>query len=429
MIRLLRVMLAYWQARRLQFHDRAALERYQQQQLAVFCRRLQQRSLYFAELGDLPLAQWPLMDKALMLQHFDQMNSAGLRLDEVMQIALRAEHSRDFVPTIGPYTVGLSSGTTAQRAAFVVSRREQAQWAGIMLARALPDGLLARERVALFLRANSNLYTAVRSRWLTFRYFDLFRPFAEHLPLLADYQPSILLAPAQVLRELALAQLQGRIRLQPKRVYSIAEVLEAQDRQLIEQAFGPLHEIYQATEGFLASTCAAGVLHLNEEYLHVEPEWLDDAHRRFVPVITDFSRYTQPIVRYRLNDVLLARATPCPCGRASMALDGVEGRCDDMLLLPDCQGRPQTVFADLLGRALAQVLPFDADYRLRQTGPCSLTLHLALQERQQVAVQEHLDRVLQGAGVDVAALQWQHEHSLPPLDTSRKRRRIIREQA
>ena len=60
-------------------------------------------------------------------------------------------------------------------------------------------------------------------------------------------------------------------------------VTEAQDRALIVQAFGAVHEIYQATEGFLASTCEHGVLHLNEEYVHVEPQWLDREQRRFVP--------------------------------------------------------------------------------------------------------------------------------------------------
>ncbi len=93
-----------------------------------------------------------------------------------------------------------------------------------------------------------------------------------------------------MLRELAIAVLAGELAVRPKRVISVAEVLEPQDRALIERAFGPLHQVYQATEGFPASTCEHGVLHLNEEFVHIEPEWLDDEQRRFVPVITDFSR-------------------------------------------------------------------------------------------------------------------------------------------
>ncbi|NHQ81403.1 CoF synthetase [Chromobacterium vaccinii] len=429
MLRLIRILAAYWRTRRLGFRDRAALERHQARQMGRFLARLRRRSPYFAKLGTLPFAQWPQMDKASMLKHFDDMNTAGLKLDDVMDAALRAERSRDFSPTLNGHTVGLSSGTSGQRGAFVVSKGEQARWAGIMLAKALPDGLLAGEKVALFLRANSNLYGAVRSRWLTFRFFDLFQPLDRHLQSLDAYAPTILLAPAQVLRALALAQLDGRLRLSPKRTYSIAEVLEPQDRAVIEQAFGCVHEIYQATEGFLASSCEYGTLHLNEEYIHVEPEWLDEERRRFAPVITDFSRHTQPIVRYRLNDVLQARAEPCPCGRAAMALDAVEGRCDDMLRLPGRDGGELTVFADVMGRALATALPLEADYRLRQTGPAELALDAEVPAAALPAIRHRLERTLADLGVDAEALRWTLSDQVPAMDATRKRRRIVRELA
>ncbi|AOZ49028.1 F390 synthetase-related protein [Chromobacterium vaccinii] len=427
MLRLIRILAAYWRTRRLRFRDRAALERHQARQMGRFLAGLRRRSPYFARLGALPFTQWPQMDKAAMLEHFDDMNTAGLRLADVMDAALRAERSRDFSPALNGHTVGLSSGTSGQRGAFVVSKGEQARWAGIMLAKALPDGLLAGEKVALFLRANSNLYGAVRSRWLTFRFFDLFQPLDGHLPPLDAYAPTILLAPAQVLRALALAQLDGRLRLSPKRAYSIAEVLEPQDRAVIEQAFGCVHEIYQATEGFLASSCEYGTLHLNEEYIHVEPEWLDEEKRRFVPVITDFSRRTQPIVRYRLNDVLQARAEPCPCRRAAMALDAVEGRCDDMLRLPGRDGGELTVFADVMGRALATALPLEADYRLRQTGPAELALDAEVPAAALPAIRHRLERTLADLGVDAESLRWRLSDQVPPMDATRKRRRIVRE--
>jgi putative adenylate-forming enzyme len=211
-------------------------------------------------------------------------------------------------------------------------------------------------------------------------------------------------------------------------VISAAEVLEPQDRALIEQAFGMPHEVYQATEGFLASTCEHGVLHLNEDYIHVEPEWLDDEQRRFVPVITDFSRITQPIVRYRLNDVMVARAEPCTCGRATRALERIEGRCEDMLLLPGRDGEMVSVFADVLSRALAQVLPLDADYRLVQDGPTSLRLHAPLDADKLNAVRAHLVQTLRQLGIDHDALTWTLLDQVPAFDPATKRRRIVRAQ-
>ncbi|WP_058049828.1 F390 synthetase-related protein [Janthinobacterium sp. Ant5-2-1] len=430
MKRIVWLLLSYWRTRRLRFADRGQLDAYQQQQLARFIDVLCARSRYFAPYRNLPLDAWPTMNKALMLEHFDAMNTAGITLAQAMDAAMAAEHSRDFTPAVGDITVGLSSGTSSRRAVFTVSPREKAQWAGVMLAKALPDGLFSGERVALFLRANSNLYTAVRSPWLTFAFYDLFEPFDALCARLAQYRPSVIVAPAQVLRQLALRVIDGSLALAPKKVISVAEVLEAQDRALIVQAFGAVHEIYQATEGFLASSCEHGVLHLNEEYVHIEPQWLDGEQRRFVPVITDFTRITQPIVRYRLDDILLARATPCPCGRATRAIDGIEGRCDDMLFLPSLPsangGETVAVFADVLTRAFAQALPADADYRLVQTDDSALQLHAALDAAGLAALRAHLATVLQGLGVAVDSLAWTASSELPSFDPTMKRRRIRR---
>ncbi|WP_308924577.1 F390 synthetase-related protein [Janthinobacterium sp. J1-1] len=426
MKRIIWLLLSYWRTRRLRFADRAQLDAYQKKKLTAFMATLCARSRYFAPFRALPLAQWPTMNKALMLEHFDTMNTAGVRLAPAMEAAMAAERSRDFTPAVGDITVGLSSGTSSQRAVFTVSPREKAQWAGVMLAKALPDGLFSGERVALFLRANSNLYTAVRSPWLTFAFYDLFQPFDTLCAELVLYKPSVIVAPAQVLRQLALGVIEGTLALAPKKVISVAEVLEAQDRALITQAFGAVHEIYQATEGFLASSCDHGVLHLNEEYVHVEPQWLDEQQRRFVPVITDFTRITQPIVRYRLDDILLARATPCPCGRVTRAIDGIEGRCDDMLVLPATDGKNISVFADVLTRAFAQALPADGDYRLVQQGEATLQLHANQDDAALAALKAHLEGVLRGLGVAIERLDWAVSRDLPAFDPTMKRRRIRR---
>lgn len=418
------LLRSHARTRRMRWGDRAALEQHQARGLARFAAHVLPRSPYFRAVCDRPIAQWPTMDKATMMRHFDSMNTAGLRLDEVLACALRAETSRDFRPSIGRHSVGLSSGTSGGRGVFVVSREEQAQWAGVMLAKLLPSGLWRRERIALFLRANSNLYTSVRTPWLSFQFFDLLQPFDTLLGQLEAYRPSIVVAPAQVLRSLALARQSGRVSVTPRRVISAAEVLDPMDRALVGAVFGEPGEIYQATEGFLGSTCAHGVMHLNEEFLHIEPQWMDAD--RFQPLITDFTRWTQPIVRYRLDDVLVRRAEPCSCGNPAMAIERIEGRCDDMLLLPGRAGGRVTVFADACARAIAQALPLEADYRLWQTGAEALRLHVAGGGAALARCQARLAEALDQLGVAVAGLRWTLCPTLPPNDFTTKRRRILR---
>lgn len=420
------VLGSYWRARRLRFDTRESLLAHQERALSAHLQWLARHSAWFAPYAGQPLATWPMMDKALMMREFDRMNTAGLQLSHVLEVAHRSEMERDFVPLLDGYTVGLSSGTSATRGVFVVSPAERATWAGVMLAKALPRGLLARERVALLLRAGSSLYTAVRTPWISFEFFDLFEPFEKLIAELVQYQPTIVVAPAQVLRALALRQLEGDLGWTPARVISVAEVLEPGVRALLEQVFGEVHELYQATEGFLASTCRFGTLHLNEAFLVVEPEWLDERKERFVPVITDFTRKTQPIVRYRLNDVLVRRKERCPCGSHAMALAAIEGREGDLLELPGT-GAPVRVFADVLHRAFAQALPLTADYELVQTGHNRLRMAAQVAASELPALRDHLVQVLGGLGARTESLEWSFETMTGEPDLTAKRRRIRKE--
>jgi putative adenylate-forming enzyme len=415
----------YFRTRRLTFTDRAVLDTYQARQLKRFARQVLATSPYFRHYSALPVTEWPLMDKALMMAQFDQMNTRRLKRDELLACARRSEADRDFTPRVGAYSVGLSSGTSGQRGMFVVSEREQQVWAGGMLAKMLPDGLFAGERVALFLRADNNLYQSVNNRWLSLEFYDLFASFSAQMPRLKQQAPTIIVAPAQVLRALALAVINQQLILEVKKVISVAEVLDQQDRHILAQVFPDIGEVYQATEGFLAATCAHGTLHLNEEFLYIEPQWIDE--HRFTPLITDFSRSTQPIVRYRLDDVLVRKVESCPCGQATMAIERIEGRCDDQLLLLNREGRPQVIFADWCTRAIANTLPLTSDYRLIQrTG---LQLHLVADCSRDELAQCHAQLVaaLAQQGIATEALEWQLtvQAVMPAFD--QKRRRIIRQ--
>lgn len=421
----LALLWRYFRTRKLHFTDREALENWQAKRLHQFRQNVLSHSPWFQRYLTLPFNQWPMMDKALMMTHFDEMNTAGLKRDELLDCAMRSEQSRDFKPCVGRFSVGLSSGTSGRRGLFVVSPHEQQMWAAGVLAKVLPDGLFAKERVALFLRADNNLYQSVNNRWLSLDFYDLLAPFQAQLKLLQQRAPTIIVAPAQVLRALALEVMAGELTLKVKKVISVAEVLEPQDRELLRNVFHNVGEIYQATEGFLASTCRCGTLHLNEEFVHIEPQWLDE--HRFVPIVTDFTRTTQPIVRYRLDDVLVVSEQPCSCGSATMAIARIEGRQDDQLQLPTRSGDIQTVFADACSRVLAMTLPLTVDYRLLQTGSAQLTLIADCELWMLEHCREALNALFIRQDIAVGQLIWSLEPQTVPVSFTAKRRRIVRQ--
>lgn len=432
--RLARTVLVFAGARSLsRLGSREALQAHQRTRLERLRRTVMSRSPFYQPYAQLPFEQWPIMSKSLWMKHFDQINTAGIALKDATRVALQAETSRDFRGTLRGLAVGLSTGTSGSRGVFVASAAERARWAGVMLAKLLGPFKWKPLRVALFLRANNALYETLGKGPIRFQFFDLLRPFRELMRDLEAFAPTVLVAPPHVLATAARA---SELRIRPSRVISVAEVLDAIDRQAIERGFGiRVEQIYQATEGFLGATCAHGTLHLNEEYVLFEREWLDTARTRFVPVITDLYRVTQPVIRYRLDDVLVPRESPCPCGSPLRAIDRIEGRESDVLWLPAAQGTTAMpgattepgaaavpVFGDVIARVLVRTLPDLIDYSVDEVE--SSRWHVGLAPGPQAGQSTLLRQAIQAMALSLGASPPEVVIGAPRGESGCKLRRI-----
>ncbi|MDO9397722.1 MAG: hypothetical protein Q7T71_14330, partial [Herbiconiux sp.] len=298
-------------------------------------------------------------------------------------------------------------------------------------------------RIAFFLRAGGALYESVASSRVRFTFFDLTRPLDEHLRALDAGGPvDVLVAPASVLQALAEAALSGALRIRPGQTVSVAEVLDPDAADTVERAWGtPPRQVYQATEGLLALSCEHGALHLAEESVLMEREWLDAERTRFIPLVTDLERRTQIVARHRLDDVLRldARALErCRCGRVTTVLAAVDGRADAVLQVPSLDGRRTVpVFPDALRQAVLTARPAGsataveghsapfADWRLRQVGT---VLHVALRDPApgaEAAVVASLGELLDRYGFAARHVTDPRTEPAPPAQD----RRITREPA
>ncbi|HEX2831510.1 MAG TPA: F390 synthetase-related protein [Thermoanaerobaculia bacterium] len=360
----------------------------------------------------------PTIDKQSMMASFDTFNTRGVRRDDAMAVALRAERDRNFAPTIDGLTVGLSSGTSGHRGLFLVDEREQKTWAATILARALHR--IRRTRLAFFLRSNSNLYQRLGA-FLQFRYFDLMTPIDEAVAALNAYQPDLVVGPPSLL---ALLAAQPSLRITPRRLISVAEVLEPQDAERLRARFGvDVHQIYQCTEGLLAVSCARGALHVQEDVVAVQCE--DAGEGRVVPIVTDLHRRIQPIIRYRLNDLLVLAPDGCDCGSAFRVIERIEGRSDDVCHFVQPDGALRAIFPDTLRRAI--LLAHDAidDYQITQRRPGALEVRLRITRDAQdvlLAAQRTLEETARQYDCLVPALTV--EEGLEPRAAEQKRRRV-----
>ena len=349
--------------------DRAALESWQRKRVKDWLTHNVVKAPAFAHLAstNIALNQLPVLSKADLMRDFSRYNIAGVTND----IGWKAfEGSKQF----GEYTVGASTGTSGNRGLFVISERERFIWLGAILAKAIPDVWRHRERVAVLLPLNTPLYNSANQvRRLKLKFFDTTLPLEPHLEALEKFDPSIIIAPPRILRALARAE----IKLSPRLIFSAAEKLEAFDRSIIEVRYGEvLREIYMATEGLLAVSCAHGRLHLCEDCMHFE--LTEEVNGLVSPIISDFSRTTQIMARYRMNDLLRVDPKPCACGSSLMVVSEVVGRVDDVLQFADINGQRIEIAPDILRNAIVDTDRRIDDFRLVQTGPEELELQLPL---------------------------------------------------
>lgn len=431
------------------FSSRQALKTWQQKKLQKFILKVKERSRYYKKLwGEKNFQDFPQINKALMMQHFSELNTAGLDRDECLKLAIESETSRDFSIDNNGITVGLSSGTSGHRGLFVASPFERAKYAGTILAKALPHGrVFKKTKVALFLRANSNLYKAVDSKLIAFKFFDILKDIKAYKNELEAYQPDLLIAQPSVLKVLAEMKLNHQLTIKPLRIFSAAEVLEPLDQKYIESAFEiKLHQIYQCTEGFLGISCEYGTLHLNEDLMIIEQEPIGQISNdqkvidrnstsqqnheaynyKFQPIISDFNRFTQPIIKYKLNDILTVRQDPCPCGSSLLAIASIDGRSDDTIYFPrSSQQDWQIVWSDLIRNHILYVSSSIEEYSVLQKENSNLEISLKTQDnikKVQAEVLTELQKLADRLHCDLPKIEFTcYVHN---SDFSKKIRRI-----
>ena len=348
--------------------------------LVALMERLQRSPFYKRQLAlNKNFEGLPIINKETFMAHFNEINSKGFHLEECMDVAIKAEMSRDFSPMIDGVSVGLSTGTSGNRGLFLVSKKERAVWVATVLDRVIGFSFKKR-KVAFFLRANNNLYQSTQSKLLKFSFYDIFLPMENHLEKLQAQNPDIIVAQPSVLSLIADAIESGQMNIFPKKVISVAEVLTPDDREYLERVFHQqMHQVYQCTEGFLAASCKYGTLHFNEDFILIEKKYLNPEKTKFHPIITDLLRTSQPVVRYELNDIVTVKEE-CPCGSKMLAIESIEGRSDDILKFTNKVGKNVMLFPDLLRRTIVLADSQLMDYCLTQTA--SHLLHLYIQSDQ-----------------------------------------------
>jgi putative adenylate-forming enzyme len=297
----------------------------------------------------------PETDKTVLMKNFGSINTVGLDKASCEADALRREREKDYTGYFkGKYVLGLSSGTSGNRGIFITPKSLTKRLPAVFLTRggvSLSDLPL---RITFMLRVFSQGFEDINAPFVKLKYLSTMTPPEDIVRHLNENRTNVLMAPPSLLR--FLAPLADRIDHALKRVITYAEVLTKEDKEHFEMAFKTeVVEIYQASEGQIASPCKEGHLHINEDLIHVEIEDENGnpvttphktGHRM---VVTNLVNTAQPLIRYVMNDMVVLD-DPCPCGSSFRRIESILGRQDDVLYVFRNTTGTLPVFPDLFAR-------------------------------------------------------------------------------
>ena len=337
-----------------------------------------------------PLHELPILTKATMMEHFDELvTDRSVRLADLEAFLRAGDPATLFHDR---YVVLATSGSTGRRGVFLFNDRE---WIRAIAAITRPISWgnrprgFKRPRAALIAAAAPWHYSARVGRALSSKIapalrLDAATPLPELVARLNEHQTEALAGYPSVVRQLAAEQIAGRLRISLTAIATSAEVLDEGTRAAVKRAWGiSVQDTYGATEyAPIASECTQGRKHLFENGALIEV--VDDAGTRVPPgvpgarlLLTVFERFTQPLIRYEISDIVRLTGEPCPCGRPYRTIDTIEGRQEDILYFENARGgEPVAVHPNLIHDALEsfavtawQVVQEDARVVVRLMGP------------------------------------------------------------
>jgi len=325
----------------------------------------------------------PIIDKQIMMQNYD---------DLVCDPALKKVELERFINEFpdagtnykGVYKVIHTSGSSGTIGLFVYGPRDWvvAKVIGFRVAglRTIP---LKKSRLA-FIGATDGHYASITSIRNAPRLLFKTLPLSISSPLeqickdISHFHPDSMIGYASGIDLLAQEQLTGNINISPRKIWCMGEPLTPATRLNVEKAFNinPLN-LYGTSETLsLAMDCNAHHrMHLFDDWFNIqivdeniEPVNSGQPGRL---VITNLFNYTQPIIRYQMDDEIILSDEPCPCGWPFKVIDKIAGRSEEYLWFTKADGTREFIHPLVLVEFIVRGLE---KFQFIQTGTDRLTM-------------------------------------------------------
>lgn len=321
-------------------------------------------------LTDRPLSELPVLTKAMMMEHFDDLvTDRAIRLEDIRAQLTTLEDNQSYLDR---YWVTATSGSSGQPGIFLFDRSEWAtviasfargqEWGGLKV------DLWHRRKMAVVsstsaLHMSFRVGLTVQSPWVETLRLAAAEPLPTIVQKINDFQPDILVAYASMARILAEEQHAERLQISPRVIFTSSEVLTETTRRRVEEAWGKvLFNEYAATEsgGLAAERNDHRGLYLFEDQVIFEV--VDNQNRPVPPgvygdkvLLTTLHNRTQPLIRYELHDSVKLASEPYSGGFPFALIDRIQGRTEDTLYFPGVKGGEVAVHPSVFHRVMDTV--------------------------------------------------------------------------
>ncbi|MFC1698605.1 phenylacetate--CoA ligase family protein [Candidatus Omnitrophota bacterium] len=352
-MRLISVFKNVLELKKIMRMDLSSIQRLQQHRFLRLVQFAKQRSPFYAKLyrdidvdKDLGTEDLPTVNKKLLMDNYDDsLTVKGITKKQLIDFCAS---EKDRFKINNKYTVLHSGGSSGLLWLSLIDDRCFDYEIATIIENRIYDPMKylfkkKKPRIASVSTENPHVGSSVFRKnipdfLLNMRYFSVSRPIAEIVEGLNDFKPDILGGYPSMIKELAEQKIKGALRISPQKVFSGGALFSEDVRQSVIKAFSctPFNGYY-ATEatGPIALECEYHSLHVYLQALILE---ILDLDGRPVPVgqpgkaiFTNLMNFTQPIIRYSLDDVIQMSPLKCRCGCSLPIISKIWGRTGDML--------------------------------------------------------------------------------------------------
>jgi phenylacetate-CoA ligase len=311
-----------------------------------------QHGITLKDIDHISLQNLPTINKQIMMDNYD--NFVCDRFLKRKDLDLFLSNSQDPMEKYhNIYTLMHTSGSSGTISLFVYGPNDWAVTKALAMTRVIrPVFHLFRRTKIAFIGASDGHYAGVTFSSDAPRLLARFLPLSINSPRetinqqIDAFHPDVLGGYSSGIHLLAQEQLKGNISIKPERIICSSDPLTSEMRQMITGAFGREPVNFYAASESLAMGAQCGPC----EHLHLFSDWhifeaLDGDLRPAAAGIpgnlflTNLYNYTQPLIRYQMNDEVAINEPPCDCGRPFPSIANLAGRLEEFLWFDTAAGK------------------------------------------------------------------------------------------